>query len=111
MMWASTELISNIQEINIETSTWADHNLLKVIWKGQRKRSRWTMNDSILKEKKFNQFMERELDFFFKENRKEETSVQNVWDITAYIRLTIIYVGRRNRKRQTQKVLEEEYKD
>uniref|UniRef100_A0A670ZWJ4 L1 transposable element RRM domain-containing protein n=1 Tax=Pseudonaja textilis TaxID=8673 RepID=A0A670ZWJ4_PSETE len=80
---------------------------------GQKKRSRWTLNNTILKEKEFTQWMEKELAFFFKENRKEDTSIQNVWDtMKAYARgLIIDYTRKKNiRKRQAFKALEDEYK-
>uniref|UniRef100_A0A670YX33 Reverse transcriptase domain-containing protein n=1 Tax=Pseudonaja textilis TaxID=8673 RepID=A0A670YX33_PSETE len=113
MIWTSSELISNIQEINIETGIWADHNPMTIKWKGQRRRSRWTLNNAILKEKDFTQWMDKELAFFFSENKKEDTSMQNVWDtMKAYARgLIMDYTKKKNtRKRQTIKALEDDYK-
>uniref|UniRef100_A0A670ZFW5 Uncharacterized protein n=1 Tax=Pseudonaja textilis TaxID=8673 RepID=A0A670ZFW5_PSETE len=57
--------------------------------------------------------MEKELAFFFSENKKEDTSMQNVWDtMKAYARgLIIDYTTKKNiRKRQTIKALEDDHK-
>uniref|UniRef100_A0A670XUF9 Reverse transcriptase domain-containing protein n=1 Tax=Pseudonaja textilis TaxID=8673 RepID=A0A670XUF9_PSETE len=85
---------------------------MTIKWKGQR-RSRWMLNNTILKEKDFTQWMEKELAFFFRENKKEDTSIQNVWDTTkAYARGLIIDDTRKRNtmKRSASKALEDEYK-
>uniref|UniRef100_A0A8C6VAE5 Reverse transcriptase domain-containing protein n=1 Tax=Naja naja TaxID=35670 RepID=A0A8C6VAE5_NAJNA len=110
MIWTSADLFFNIQKIETEASIWADHNPMIIIWKGQKMRSRWTLNNKILKEEDFKQKMERELVFFFKENKKEDTSLQNLWDMMkAYTRgLIIDYTRKRNiKQKKTFKTLEE----
>ena len=48
------DLKSEIDKLNIQTSTWADHNPLKIVWKDRRKqKGRWTLNMAILKEQEF----------------------------------------------------------
>ena len=37
MIWLSSELKTEIQEVEIETNIWADHNPMKMWWKGERK--------------------------------------------------------------------------
>uniref|UniRef100_A0A2D4F2Y9 Uncharacterized protein n=1 Tax=Micrurus corallinus TaxID=54390 RepID=A0A2D4F2Y9_MICCO len=73
-------------------NTWADHNPIKIIWKGLKKNRRWMLNRKILKEKECVKMMGKELEFFLKENKKQ-TSIPNLWDTTkAYIRgLAISY--------------------
>lgn len=35
-IWTSTELVSKMQKIDIEASTWAERNPITTTWKGQR---------------------------------------------------------------------------
>uniref|UniRef100_A0A2D4HAY5 Endonuclease/exonuclease/phosphatase domain-containing protein n=1 Tax=Micrurus lemniscatus lemniscatus TaxID=129467 RepID=A0A2D4HAY5_MICLE len=97
MLWTNVEIEHNIKEI--ETNTWANHNPIKIIWKGLKKNR--MLNKEILKEKECVKIMEKELEFFLKENKKQQTSIPNLWDTTkAYIRgLAISYNTRRYKEK------------
>uniref|UniRef100_A0A2H6NFF0 Endonuclease/exonuclease/phosphatase domain-containing protein n=1 Tax=Micrurus carvalhoi TaxID=3147026 RepID=A0A2H6NFF0_9SAUR len=98
MLWTNVEIEHNIKEI--ETNTWANHNPIKIIWKGLKKNR--MLNKEILKEKECVKMMEKELEFFLKENKKQQTSIPNLWDTTkAYIRgLAISYNTRRYKEKK-----------
>uniref|UniRef100_A0A2D4IHN6 Endonuclease/exonuclease/phosphatase domain-containing protein n=1 Tax=Micrurus lemniscatus lemniscatus TaxID=129467 RepID=A0A2D4IHN6_MICLE len=102
MVWMSMELNSEVNEVEIGTNLWADHNPMRISWKGQKKSTRLTLNRLILKDKKFRQMMEKQVGFFFKESKKEDTSLQNLWDtVKAYIRgVAISYMAKKNKRKK-----------
>ena len=53
-IWTTSDLRVGIDELNIQTNLWADHNPLKITWKGKGKqKERWTLNTMVLKEQGF----------------------------------------------------------
>uniref|UniRef100_A0A2H6MW64 Uncharacterized protein n=1 Tax=Micrurus carvalhoi TaxID=3147026 RepID=A0A2H6MW64_9SAUR len=105
MVWANGTIGKDIYKVEIMPNIWADHNLVKIVWKGQRKRKmRWILNLQILKEKEYKQRIKNELETFLKINLKEYTNLQNLWDTTkAYMRgISIAYTIRKNKTEQKQ---------
>uniref|UniRef100_A0A2D4JPU6 Uncharacterized protein n=1 Tax=Micrurus lemniscatus lemniscatus TaxID=129467 RepID=A0A2D4JPU6_MICLE len=101
MTWMTPELNGNVQEIEIETKLWAGHNPVKISWKAHKRKIRWTLNQSITKEKEFIWMMEKEIEFF-KENRKDDTVLPNVCDTSeAIIRgLATTFIAKKNKKKK-----------
>uniref|UniRef100_A0A2D4P6H5 Uncharacterized protein n=1 Tax=Micrurus surinamensis TaxID=129470 RepID=A0A2D4P6H5_MICSU len=100
MLWVNGTIGKDTYIVEIIANIWADHNPLKIVWKGQKKRRmRWTLNLQILKEKEYNQRIKNELETFFKINLQEHTNLQNLWDTTkAYMRgISIAYTIRKNK--------------
>uniref|UniRef100_A0A2D4PQA1 Endonuclease/exonuclease/phosphatase domain-containing protein n=1 Tax=Micrurus surinamensis TaxID=129470 RepID=A0A2D4PQA1_MICSU len=99
MAWVNGNLLKEVQDIKILTNIWADHNPLQIIWKDRRyKKSRWTLNSQLLKEQGYTQKIKEELIGFFNCNRKQDTSLQNLWDtMKAYLRgISIAYTANKN---------------
>uniref|UniRef100_A0A2D4L6Q7 Uncharacterized protein n=1 Tax=Micrurus paraensis TaxID=1970185 RepID=A0A2D4L6Q7_9SAUR len=96
---------SNTIEIEIEPSLWADHSYIRFTWKGRLKTPRWTLQRMILKEEEFKIKLEKEMKFFFEENREEGTSLQNTWDTAKAVMrgIAINYMANKNKKRYSEK--------
>uniref|UniRef100_A0A2D4MGR0 Uncharacterized protein n=1 Tax=Micrurus spixii TaxID=129469 RepID=A0A2D4MGR0_9SAUR len=110
MVWMSRGINTDIKEVDIEPSLWANHNPIKYSWRGCKKIARWTIQHVILKEKEFKSRMEKELGLFLSENREQKTSIRNLWDTAkAYMRgVAIVYMVKKNKeKKYQQKKLEE----
>uniref|UniRef100_A0A2D4KVH3 Uncharacterized protein n=1 Tax=Micrurus paraensis TaxID=1970185 RepID=A0A2D4KVH3_9SAUR len=83
MIWMSLEVKSNVQEIEI--SFWADHNPVKVKWKGLKRKLRWTLNQLILKDKEFIQTMEKKLNLKKKRIGKRKLHCKMYWILPRHI--------------------------
>uniref|UniRef100_A0A8C6YH80 exodeoxyribonuclease III n=1 Tax=Naja naja TaxID=35670 RepID=A0A8C6YH80_NAJNA len=105
-VWMDSDLMENIVKVEIGINIWADHNPIHIQWKGE-KLGRWTLNNVVLRDKTYIEMMKKELNIFFEINKKEQTSLQNLWDTTkAYLRgLTIAYNIRKNKERRHQRSL------
>uniref|UniRef100_A0A2H6NCP1 Uncharacterized protein n=1 Tax=Micrurus carvalhoi TaxID=3147026 RepID=A0A2H6NCP1_9SAUR len=102
MIWMSPELRTDILEVEIEPSVWAVHNPIKLIWRGVKNNLRWTLNQAILRDKEFTQPAAIEIGFFFRENTREDISLQNLWDTAkAYFRgLAITHVAKKTKRKR-----------
>uniref|UniRef100_A0A2D4LLC6 Uncharacterized protein n=1 Tax=Micrurus spixii TaxID=129469 RepID=A0A2D4LLC6_9SAUR len=99
------EILDEVEDIEILPNFWADHNPLKINWRGRKKtRCRWTLNTQILKHTKYFQKLREELTYFFKENNKQNMSTQNLWDIMKAVTWGIIisYSAKRNKEKFAQ---------
>lgn len=77
----STEGGTTLAEVPLRTSSltsgqeqqanWTVHNPIKLFWRVTRKNSRWTWNQSILKETEFIETAVKEMELSLKENRRE----------------------------------------
>uniref|UniRef100_A0A2D4M1Y7 Endonuclease/exonuclease/phosphatase domain-containing protein n=1 Tax=Micrurus spixii TaxID=129469 RepID=A0A2D4M1Y7_9SAUR len=107
MIWMDSELLEKTEAVEILPNTWADHNPIKLTWRGKKKLCRWTFNKSILRDKEYTQMINKELKIFLEINTNEYTTTQNLWDTTkAYVRgLTIAYVAKKNRDRKNQQIV------
>lgn len=113
MIWITPELKIEVQETETETNIWAYHNPIKISWRGTKsKRKRWTLNVTILKDEEFIEKTKKEMEFYFKENAREETSPQMIRDAAkAYFRgLAITHIAKRNREKRQHQKLKEEYR-
>ncbi|KAF7244640.1 hypothetical protein EYD10_09237 [Varanus komodoensis] len=111
MIWITPDLVPDLLEAEIETNVWVDHNPVTMTLKGAVKTPRWVLNKALLKDKKFKEETNKEMEIFFQINKTEETCLQNVWDTAkAYVRgLIITYSAKINkmRKHERSKLVEE----
>lgn len=89
---------------------------MEVNWRTPPKRKvrRWRLNLQILKEKEFIEKITGELRLFFNENKKQHTSITNLWDtMKAYIRgTTIAYNAQKNKEKwKAHNTLQEEIRN
>lgn len=74
MSWISKSLTINLDKENIQPNIFAEHNPIKVVWKGYRKsRGRWSLNHTLLLQKVVNKH-KKDLAEFFKLNNTEGMS-------------------------------------
>uniref|UniRef100_A0A2D4KHR5 Uncharacterized protein n=1 Tax=Micrurus paraensis TaxID=1970185 RepID=A0A2D4KHR5_9SAUR len=99
MVWMDSEVAKDIEKIEILLNLWAHHNILIVKRKGRKKRGRWTLNQTLLRDKNYIQILEKVL-LFLKDNANDQTILQNLWDTTkAYTQgLTIAYGAKKEQR-------------
>uniref|UniRef100_A0A2H6MVV2 Endonuclease/exonuclease/phosphatase domain-containing protein n=1 Tax=Micrurus carvalhoi TaxID=3147026 RepID=A0A2H6MVV2_9SAUR len=77
MIWMDLEFLEKIETMEILPNSWADHNPIKLIWRGKKKIGRWTFNKSLLRDKEYIQMINKELKIFLEINMNEHTMIQN----------------------------------
>lgn len=99
MCWSILNLMKEIEEIEIQPGTFADHRPLWLTIKDCPKRRSWRLNTSLLKNKEFRNEIEKEMKEFYSHNIQEGISINTVWDASkAYFRGIAIRFGIRQRK-------------
>lgn len=72
--------MKDLEEIEIQPGTYADHRPLYLTIKDYPKRRIWRLNASHLKNNEFRKEIEREMKEFYNLNIQEGTSINTVWD-------------------------------
>lgn len=101
MIWATTDLLIETKDVNMQPRTLADHNPMEwEINKRGGKRS-WKLNIDYWNDPNFKSLLVKEMKEFFTLNSKGEVAPEIVWDTgKAYLRgMVIKYAAAKNKER------------
>lgn len=107
MIWVSVKLLSLTKSIEIIPKIKSDHN--PVIWTGkkEKKQFHWRINEEIFHHKEYINQIRLETSNFFRINKKEDTTLQIIWDAyKATIRGKLIAINVAKKKKEREKIQE-----
>lgn len=96
--------MKELEEIDILSSIFADHNPISVLSGWKSRKFNWKLNIAYLKNEDFKKQAKEELEFFFKQNLRPETSVLMVWELSkAFFQRNSHKIHNKAKKRKTKK--------
>uniref|UniRef100_A0A8D0B4D1 exodeoxyribonuclease III n=1 Tax=Salvator merianae TaxID=96440 RepID=A0A8D0B4D1_SALMN len=113
MILISKTITNLVMEVDILPKTLADHNPVKVVIGCRTRKSKWRLNEYILKKEEMIQQCKRKLREYFEDNLGKGTPLNTVWDASkAFMRGHLIRMNNEMKKKKQAKAqkLSEEIK-